>query len=108
VTPRPVLGDLEGVCEGSSLSCGSSDPHVQNLSMPVFGLRGSIGPVLEQGTIPRLAALLGKVGSKGLACSVPCHVDRANHMGICLETLAEGTPIMGYQQWPPGPPRERL
>ena len=43
-------------------------------------------------------------GPQGSGC---LDVDRDNYKGTCLDTARGGTPVLGYRQWPPGPPRER-
>src|SRR6185437_5104250 len=43
-------------------------------------------------------------GPQGSSC---LDVVKDNYKGPCLDTARGGTPVLGYRQWPPGPPRER-
>jgi hypothetical protein len=64
---------------------------------PAAGARGSPGAALsrEQEPEPRGHMAASELPLAGSRC-------------LDLKLIREGTRSSGYQQWPPGPPRERL
>ena len=89
---------------GGPGSSGGPEPRLLALEcLPLLGHAAS--PDLPQPWIGS-GPLSGEqdFGPQGSGC---LDVVKDNYKGPCLDTARGGTPVLGYRQWPPGPPRER-
>jgi hypothetical protein len=48
---------------------------------------------------PDLSPSGERVQTRELGCSVTQHAVRANHMGICFDTVQVGTPVTRYRKY---------
>jgi hypothetical protein len=65
------------------------------MSTFTLGTRGSTGPLPEWGASLDASSPVRRVWTRELGCSVTQHAVRANHMGICFDTVQVGTRLHG-------------
>ena len=97
-----------GPHEGSGTSAGVRTP--QEVRSPGCSGCRLLRDTCRSWTFPSCETGLGPLprdqdsGPQGSGC---LDVVKDNYKGPCLDTARGGTPVLGYRQWPPGPPRER-